>query len=132
MKVFFAEIKEKIQRRNELLPWQRLKLGKERESMVESALQKLKDECLIKDFLPTKNLSWADVIKGVDFFIVYVSKKYRKYRICRLNVTGRGWVELKKRQHPENQIIFVDLGETQESIKNKILRAIAAQENWKH
>jgi len=129
VRVHFAEIQREIQKRKESLPRHRSELGEKREDMAKRALQELKEDGLIYNFLPTRSLSWADVAEGVDFFIIYVGKRYR---VCRLGVTGRGWVEIQKRKHPENQIIFIDLEETQESVKNKVLRAIAAQERrWK-
>lgn len=103
-----------------------LELGRKREQMVADVLLKLKSEGLINTFFRTANLGWLDVMRGVDFYVIYITDRYR---VCPLSVTGRGWVNVKKRRHPENQVIYVDLEETQESIKNKIIRAIAAQEN---
>ena len=129
MRNSLVEIKRAIQVHRKVEPEYRLELGRKREAMVNKALRELKDRGLIRGFVATGNLSWADIVNGVDFYIVYVSNRYK---VCSLSVTGRGWVEIKKRQHPDNQVICVGLEETQKSVENKILKAIAARErNWK-
>ena len=127
MRSFFLEIREKIGTVKKTRSHHVLELGKKREAMVVNALQELKSDGLINTFLQTANLGWSDVIKGVDFYVVYITDKYR---VCPLSVTGRSWVDLKKRQHPENQCISVDLEESIGSVRGKILRAITAQESW--
>ncbi len=126
---FFLEIRGKIETAKKTRSNYVLELGEKREAMVSDALEELKGDRLIKAFIKTINLSWSDVVKGVDFYVIYITDKHR---VCPLSVSGRSWVEFKKRQHPENQCISVDLEEEISSIKNKIIRAIAAQERkWK-
>jgi hypothetical protein len=98
----------------------RLELGRKRKAIVNNALQELKDRGLINDFGARG--------RGNDFYIAYISYTSGIYKFCPISVTGRGWVESKKRQHLKNQVICVGLEEAQESVKSKILRAIMAQE----
>jgi len=125
VKVSFAELKERIQRHNELVPRWTLELGRKREEMVVGALLELEDEQLIKFFVKTTNLDRSDIIEGVDFYVIYTADRYK---VCRLSVTGKDWVEAQKKQHPANQVISVDLDEEISSIKNEIIWALAAQE----
>ncbi len=98
------------------------KLGKQREERVDVILRELKEEGVIRNFVPTGNLSFRDKKKRIDFFIVYVGDT--SYKVCALSVTREGWVEEHKQRHPETSVIAVDLLDTSASIKNKIIELI--------
>ena len=95
MKSSFEEIRESIEAARKLAPIYRLELGRKREKMVEVALQELMREGLIRGFIPTGNLSHWDIMRGVDFIVVYVGDV--RYKMCYLSVTGRRWVAAKKK-----------------------------------
>ena len=97
------------------------KLGKQREKRVSAVLQELEKEGIIT-FVPTGNLSFGDIKKGVDFFVVYVGDT--SYKVCALSVTGERWVEKHRQRHPETSVIAVNFLDTPASIKNKIIGLI--------
>ena len=113
-----ADIEIKRKNPDTLLAYE---IGKEREKRVLAVLQKLKEEGII-NFVPTGNLSFGDITRGIDFFIVYVGDTI--YKVCALSVTGERWVEKHKQRHPEVPIIAVDFLDTSASIKNKIIELI--------
>lgn len=89
-----------------------------------SFLQELKEEKggIIRDFLQTGDLSFQDIVEGIDFFIVYIDST--RYRICPLSVTGERWVGEHRDRHPEIPVITINLSDTPASIKSKIIEAI--------
>jgi len=91
---------------------------------MKSFLQELKEEegRIIHDFLPTDDLSFQDIVEGIDFFIVYIDST--RYRICPLSVTGRRWLEEHKLRHPEIPVIDIEENDTAASVKSKIMEAI--------
>ena len=97
-------------------------LGKRREERVSAVLRELKEEGVIRNFVPTGNLSFGDIKRGIDFFVVYVGDT--SYRVCSLSVTGERWVDKHKTRHPETSVITVDFLEKSDSIKHKIIEAI--------
>lgn len=97
-------------------------IGKWRQEKVASTLKKLKDEGRIFWFYQTGDLSYQDVAEGFDFYIVL--NDGTKRRICRLSVTGIAWLNKHRHQHPEIPVIDVGLGDTEASVKNKIIKAI--------
>jgi hypothetical protein len=97
------------------------RIGKIREQKVLNALQDLKNRREIRDFLPVAKLSYLDLIEGVDFVFIYIDGCYK---ICKFSVTGGKWVEQHKQQHPEIPVLAIGLGESQESIEQKIMNLI--------
>lgn len=95
-----------------------LRIGEIREKMVMQALETMKEQGKIRDYIRTEKLGYQDLISGVDFIITYVNDKYRA---CHFSVTGPNWVEKHREKHPEIPVISIKLNENQESIKEKIL-----------
>ena len=91
---------------------------------MSSLLQELKDEegGIIRGFLQTGDLSFQNVVEGIDFFIVYIDST--RYRFFPLSVTGERWLEKHKRKHPEIPVIDIIENDTAASIKNKIMEVI--------
>ncbi len=120
----FLTIREEIERRRKSPEglW-RYKIGRRREQRAAGVLQKMKNEGLIRDFLPTGDLSFQDVVKGIDFFIVCIDNT--RYRICPLSVTGERWLEEHKRRHPEIPVIDIAENDTAASVKRKIMEVIS-------
>jgi len=97
-------------------------VGKRREEKIKSSLQELKEEGVIRDFLQTDKLSFSDVARGIDFFIIYVGKKYK---VCPVSVTGERWAKGDRDRHPEIPIITINFFDTPDSIRSKIMEAIS-------
>ena len=93
-------------------------IGKLRERKVAIALKNLKEQGKIFGYLVPGKLSYYDLIEGVDFLFVYVDVAYK---ICRFSVTGKKWIEIHQRKHPEIPVIPIDLDENIEFIEQKIL-----------
>lgn len=88
---------------------------------MRSFLQDLKDKRIIRDFMETPDLSFSDIVKGIDFYIVYVDTKYKIYP---LSITGERWLEGHELKHPEIPVICVSENDTTASMKEKVLEAI--------
>ncbi len=113
------EIRKRRQSPQELRSYE---IGRKRQEKMSSLLQELKEGGIIRDFLPAGDLSFQDIVKGIDFFIVYVDRT--RYRICPLSVTGERWLEEHKRRHPEISVIDIAENDTAVSVKNKIMEMI--------
>ena len=98
------------------------KTGKRREQKMADILQEMEKNGLIRDFQPTGDLSFQDVVEGIDFFVVYVDDK--SYRFIPLSVTGERWMEKHRNRHPEIPVIDIAESDTTASVKNKIMEAI--------
>ncbi len=122
-KNFLLEIKEKIERKKQTNPREGFTywIGIKRQKKVAEALKWLKNKRIIRDFLETEEMTYPDLIKGIDFYICVVKDRYEVY--C-LSVTGERWVAKHQKRHPENSVIAVDLCESQTSIRQKILGVI--------
>jgi len=101
--------------------WSR-EVGRKRQEKMTSLLQELKDGRIIRDFLPTGDLSFQDIVEGIDFFVVYIDRT--RYRICPLSVTGEKWVVEHKLKHPEVPVIDIAENDTAASVKSKIMEAM--------
>ncbi len=97
-------------------------IGRRREQRTAVVLQEMKNEGLIRDFLPTGDLSFQDIMEGIDFFIVYIGST--RYKICPLSVTGKRWLKEHKRRHPEIPVIDIAENDMAASVKNKIMEVI--------
>ena len=104
-------------------------IGRLREEKVLEALQSLKKEGEIHDFLWPGKLSYTDLIEGVDFIFIYVDGCYK---VCRFSVTGRKWVKQHKKRHPEVPVFSVDLKESKKSIEYKIISLKNGNNNHFH
>jgi len=104
-------------------------IGKLREKKVSDALQSLKEKGKIRDYSGTGELSYADLVKGVDFIFVYVESQYK---ICRFSVTGWKWVERHQKKHPEIPVLPIGLEESREFIEEKILFLKNGNKKQKH
>ncbi len=94
-------------------------IGKKIETKTREALQCLKEKKTIPDFIWPGELSFTDVMRGIDFFIVHIKKG--RYSFCPLSVTGKRWMKEHQRKHSEIPVIAVSLYESQESIQEKIM-----------
>jgi len=113
------EIRERRQSPQEQRSYE---VGKRRQEKMSSLLQELKEGGIIRDFLPTGDLSFQDIVKGIDFFVVYVDAV--SYKVCPLSVTGVAWVEEHRSRHPETSVVGIDYFDTSVSMRNKILKVI--------
>ena len=121
----FLLIREEIRKKRQSPQEQRsYEIGKKRQEKMASFLQELKDEegGIIRGFLQTGDLSFQNVVEGIDFFIVYIDST--RYRFFPLSVTGERWLEKHKRKHPEISVIDIIENDTAASIKNKIMEVI--------
>ena len=108
-------IKEKILQQPEI----QIIIGDIREQRVLEALQNLQEKGEIRGFEPAGNLSYANLIEGIDFTFVYVTSDIHK--TCPFSVTGERWIDHHKERHPEIPVIAIDIWESRESIERKIL-----------
>ncbi|MBU2219856.1 hypothetical protein KJ784_00955 [Patescibacteria group bacterium] len=119
----FLRLREEIRKKRQSPQEQpSYEVGKRRQEKIILLLQELKEEGIIRDFLQTSDLSFQDIVKGIDFFIVYVDST--RYRICSLSVTGGRWLEEHKCRHPEIPVIGITENDTAVSVKSKIMEAI--------
>ena len=121
----FLLIREEIRKKRQSPQEQRsYEIGKKRQEKMASFLQELKDEegGIIRGFLQTGDLSFQNVVEGIDFFIVYIDST--RYRFFPLSVTGERWLKKHKRKHPEIPVIDIIENDTAASIKNKIMEVI--------
>ncbi len=118
----FLALREEIkkQRKSPEELW-RYEIGRRREQKTTVVLQEMKNGRLIQDFRPTGDLSFQNVVKGIDFFVVYIDTRYR---ICPLSVTGERWIGGHRDRHPEIPVITINFSDTSASIKSKIMEAI--------
>ena len=114
------EIRRKRRSPQELRSYE---IGRKRQEKMSSLLQELKDEegGIIRGFLQTGDLSFQDVVEGIDFFVVYIDGTYK---VCPLSVTGKRWLEEHKSKHPEVPVIDITETDTAVSVKEKIMEAI--------
>jgi len=118
----FYEICDEIRKRRPFQYWS-YKIGKKREEKMISSLRELKKEGIIRDFLQTGELSFSDIMRGIDFFIIRVSSA--KYKVYPISVTGERWAEGDRERHPEIPVITINLSDTSASIKDKIMEVIS-------
>jgi len=119
----FLLICEKIKKQRETPEGLRnYEIGKRREQRVAGILQEMENSGLIRGFAPPGDLSFQNVVEGIDFFVVYVDAG--SYRFLPLSVTGERWIEKHRERHPEIPIIDIAEKDTTVSIKNKIIEAI--------
>jgi len=119
----FLLICEKIKKQRETPEGLRnYEIGKRREQRVAGILQEMENSGLIRGFAPPGDLSFQNVVEGIDFFVVYVSGK--SYRFLPFSVTGKRWIEKHRDRHPEISIIDIAESDTAASVKSKIMEAI--------
>lgn len=94
-------------------------IGMVRERKVNRALTELKNEGKIIDFVPTGRLSYADLMKGIDFAFSAIADKRHVFMV--FSVTGKKWVESHLLKHPLVPVVAVELDEEISSVKRKIL-----------
>lgn len=99
-------------------------IGQIRERKVIAALEGLKERGEIRGYLPSGGLSYAHLIQGVSFTLVYVNKTYKT---CSFSATGPKWIKQHLEKHPEVPILSIDLGESKKSIQRKILALFKEQ-----
>jgi len=86
-------------------------LGMVREEIVSSACEEIQKEFQAQkrffEFIRSERYGFADVIDGVDFYIIVLKQGVRK--VFPINVTGPRWISDKQMKHPENCIISISL-----------------------
>jgi hypothetical protein len=97
-------------------------IGLKREERVKKALEELKEEGLIRDFLPAGSLSFADIIKGIDFTVITIGKT--RYCVHYLDTTGYHWVKKHQEKRRDRIVIPIEVDEPIPLIKEKIINLI--------
>lgn len=82
---------------------------------INQALQEMEDEGLIRYSVDAGNL----------IYVIYVKETYK---VCYFPVATKYRTDGRREKHPQKVAISVNLYETLESIKRKILRTIEAKE----
>ncbi len=77
-----------------------------RQDIVREVLNQLKNRGLIKFYLQTEAFSWADLVEGIDFYIVVIKERYITIPI---SVTGPFWIRSHLTRHPDIPVVAVDL-----------------------
>lgn len=103
----------------------RAKRGRLREQRAFDALALRKGRRDVADFMETASCGVADVVGGVDFYVVVVEGGAR--RPVRLAVTGPDLVAVKEIRHPGNVVVAVEPQEPVELVATHIMAAIAAR-----
>jgi hypothetical protein len=108
--------------------WDRSRaVGILRQDIVDAILGHFKDKGIIALYLKTKAFSWADLIDGVDFYIVVIKDQYVTIPI---SVTGPFWIRDHLKRHPDVPVVSVDLRKGLAKAKafatKRILRIIKA------
>lgn len=93
-------------------------IGQIREKKVIAALEDLKKKGKIRDYLPSARDSYANLIQGIDFVLIYVNDTYK---VCYFSVTGPKWIKSHLQKHPEIPVLSIDLTESKKSIQSKVL-----------
>jgi len=96
-------------------------IGKQKEMLAVKILEELKKLKLIRGFVPPGNLSYSDVERGIDVFVVRVDKKYT---VVPLSITGGKWVKKHEKMHPEVPVVEINNWESYGIIKRRIMDVI--------
>ncbi len=98
-----------------------------RQDIVDDILVYLQGKGSIFFYLETEAFSWADLIDGVDFYIVVIKERYIAIPI---SVTGPFWIKSHLERHPDVPVVSVDLRKGLAKAKalatKRILRIIEA------
>lgn len=97
-------------------------IGKHREFLVIKILEALKREGIIRDFIAPGNLSYSDLERGIDVFVVKVGES--KYHVIPLSVTGKAWAAKHMEKHPEIPVIEIGFKDKYDAIKEKVEKEI--------
>ncbi len=119
--VAYVNIKKEIKNKIPIQGYSNF-IGKEREKMVHLVLDEMKKEMEIIDFIETGKLSYADVMEGIDIYIVFINGS--AYKTARLSVTGPRWMRKHAKKHPEVPVIAVDIKDPPEKIRRKIRKIL--------
>jgi len=117
----FLSVRNEILRRRRHEPRALRRCGIAREVAAKRALLIMKREGTITDFMPTGDLSLAD-LQGIDFYVVVIERGRRVVR--RLSVTGSRWVARTRRQHPEVSVVDLEPQEDIRRVKKKLIKAL--------
>lgn len=98
--------------------WWHLVLGRFREDCVEKALRILRRRREIAGYVRTTHGDVADVIYGVDFYVVCVTPTSREIR--KFQVTGPAYAANHRHHHPDVPVIEVTGEESIASIVERI------------
>ena len=119
----FSAVRKRIEREIEAMgDYPGRQTGRKREKIVITALAVLKKSGFIRDFIPPGDLSYPDVERGIDIFVVKVGEA--RYRVIPLSITGEAWAKEHREAHPNIPVIAVDLEESGTAIQEKIKEAI--------
>src|SRR3989344_4215 len=114
-------VQETSEREQERYPFNRW-LGDERQRRALQALMHMRNAGTILAFLPTGRLSYADLIKGIDFYVV-VRGVYKRL-VIPFDVGGEPWAGLKAERHPGVFPVSIDLFDALELVEFKFHIAI--------
>lgn len=118
----FEEIRNRIFKRAKHDTRDSVERGELREQIVFSVLQEMKNKKEILDFVRTPKYGQADLIDGIDFYIVAMK---RERVVVPIQVTGQYFVEEHKRKHPLIPIVVVpDEEERREEITRSQIEQI--------
>lgn len=109
-------------RENDLAPYE---IGERRTRLCENALEILKRERIIADYLPTGFLSGDRVRRGIAFYVAVVRDS--RYISVSLGVTGPASLDRNREKHPELRFLPLDLDEKPENVAMKILNILDTQ-----
>ncbi len=99
-----SELRDKVIA--EAQPNRSRKIGILRQDIVDAVLGYLKEKGVITFYLKTESFSWADLIDGIDFYVVVIKEQYVTVPI---SVTGPLWIKSHLERHPEVPVVSVDL-----------------------
>lgn len=97
------------------------RIGEQRERLADKILKELEKSRFIRGFVPSGKISFSDVKKGVDFYVVRIGEKYQSIP---LSITGKAWVKKHEERHPEIPVIEINSWESREMTKKRIMKAI--------
>ncbi|MFH1162166.1 MAG: hypothetical protein V1696_02735 [Candidatus Jorgensenbacteria bacterium] len=103
-------------------------VGRERERLVRAVLEKMERQNAILGFVETGRFSYADVKKGVDFYVVVMRRRRRE--VVELSVTGPRRVKDHLRRHPEIPVIGVKMNEKIPKVEEKVRAVLSSAANY--
>lgn len=115
--IILAEVRPRIEEKITKQAQSQL-IGQLRKRKVAAALGNLKKKGEIRDYFQSGEMSYANLIEGVDFTFIYIEDVYR---VCYFSVTGLKWAKKHLIKHPQIPVLVIGLNEKRRSIEKKIL-----------
>lgn len=117
----FREILEDIRKRQPNQSMHSAVIGRVRQEIVKELLERLQKKEKISFFNETSKLSHADVIKGIDFYVIV--SRVQRYTIP-LSVIGPTSRNEDAKRHPDVPVIIVDLHKPTRHVYSSVLRQL--------